>query len=393
MIIGIDARFLTHPQPGGFKTYTTNLIQALSQVDDANEYILYLDRAPVAGSLLEQGNFHYRVVDGTMPLVGMPAREQLSLRRRLVSDAPEVVHFPCNTAVYRSGFKQVVTLHDTIQVTTANPLRSVLDTGHLKSWALTAYSRWTILHAVRSAGRIITVSAYEKEQIMKNLRIPAERIAVTHLAPDRVFMPASLATKMRWYSELQQRYGIQDRFILGVGYEPRKNIPLLLAAFALIAREQLDLQLVIVAAEPHRRQVFQQLATQHQLDGRVLVLCALPPVELAKFYNLAEVFVFPSMRESFGLPPLEAMACGVPTVTMNGSSIPEIVGDGALLVDGSDAQTWASAVRQVVADDDLRADLIWRGRRRAATMTWQACARATIEVYRAALEKNVAALR
>lgn len=382
MKIGIDARFLTHPQAGGFKTYTKNLIAALSQVDDENQYVLYLDRVPTAAQLPQQQNFSWHVVGGLLPGLEMPLREQIFLRRQLVADKVDLVHFLCNTATIKLPLPYLVTLHDTIQVTHQNPLPLTKQAGSYKQWAMMAYSKWAILQTADRAQRIITVSNYEKEQIVRHLRIAPERVVVTHLAPNALFQPANQEQKQRWRHALQQRYGLPCKFVLGIGYEPRKNIPLLIQAFAQIAGTHPETGLVIVAAEANQRHVFQAMISELGLAQRAIVLGALPAQELAKLYNIADAFIFPSERESFGLPPLEAMACGVPTVAMNQSSLPEIVQAGALLIDGKEPERWAAALHSVMMDQSLRATLIHDSLQRAQQLSWQQCAQLTVKAYR-----------
>ncbi len=388
MRIGIDARFLTHPQLGGFKTYTRSLIDALSQVDEENQYILYLDRTPTDEKLPQGRNFSWRVVNGILPGVGMPLREQITLRRQAVADKVDLIHFLCNTATVHLPLPYVVTLHDTIQVTQKNPFPLSKHGGDYKRWAITAYSRWAILQTAHGAKRIMTVSNHEKAQIARHLQIEPERIVVTHLAPNLLFKPAGQEEKMAWRNTLSLRYGLPCRFVLGIGYEPRKNIPLLIQTFAQIATTHPELGLVIVAAEANQRALFQVMINERRLAERAIVLGALPAQELAKLYNIAEAFVFPSERESFGLPPLEAMACGVPTVAMNQSSIPEIVQNGALLIDGKEPAQWAAALHRVIMDQNLRATLIYGSLQRTKQLSWQKCAQITIDTYREIVAEN-----
>jgi glycosyltransferase involved in cell wall biosynthesis len=381
MRIAIDARFLTHPQPGGFKTYTTNLVNALGQIDEENEYILYLDRIPTDETFPQGKNFSWQVVPGTLPGLGMPLREQIILRQRIRADKVDLIHFLCNTATVNIPQKYIVTLHDTIQVTDTASFLSLGNLGAYKRWTIMAYSKWTILKTVHCADRIVTVSNHEKIKIVQQLKVAPEHIAVTHLAPNGLFSPVTLLQRETWRKELRQRIRLPCKFILGIGYEPRKNIPLLIKAFAQIANEYPTLGLVIVAAAAEQRVAFQSIANELGLAERAIVLGALSAHELAMLYNLAEVFVFPSERESFGLPPLEAMACGVPTLAMNMSSIPEIVQDGALLIDGKNVGIWADALRRIIGDQRLRSSLIEHGLQRAAQLNWQKCAQATIQIY------------
>jgi glycosyltransferase involved in cell wall biosynthesis len=376
--IGLDARFLTHPQQGGFKTYTVNLINALCRLDDENQYFIYLDRPYDIDLLPGKRNFNYRIVDGTLPLIGMPFREQVLLRRQISRDHLDVLHSMCNTAPIRSGIKQIITLHDLIQVTTK--IRFLEPPG-LKYWMIMAYSKAVIKYSFNTSDCILTVSEYEKMKIMDYFRVPENRVVVTHLAANSIFKPAALDERPALRIELEKKFDLAGDFILGVGYEDRKNIPLLIQAYKHLAEDFPNTNLVIVSAEEGKSLYFQQLVKEHHLDGHVIILGSMAASDLFSLYNLAKVFVFPSERESFGLPPLEAIACGTPTVAMNSSSLPEILGKGAMLVDGKDPKKWADAIRIVLTDKKLRLEMIERGLKRASESSWDNCARETIRAY------------
>jgi len=392
MKIGIDARFLTHPQMGGFKTYTENLIRALLEVDDTNQYVLYVDRPGESGALPVASNVEYRIVKGSVPGIEMPVREQFALRRAMDRDRLDLVHFLCNTAPVAIDTPYVLTLHDTVQVTSENPFRITPNLSTQKAWAITAYSKWTILRTAHAAARIITVSNYEREKIAAELSIPRDRICVTHLAPNKLYRPGSTEERAAWRQELGHTLGLPDHYLMGIGYEPRKNIPLLIKTFTQIAPLHADLHLLVIAAQEQRRQEFQEMAANTGLNGKAIILGSQPSSVLMKLYNLAELFVYPSERESFGLPPLEAMACGTPTVAMRESALPEILDQGALLVDGGDVRVWAEQITEIIGDRAQLARLTEHGLRRAAQLTWQHCARKTMDMYYAALGQNAPTL-
>jgi glycosyltransferase involved in cell wall biosynthesis len=381
MKIGIDARFLTHPQRGGFKTYTQNLLNALADFGEENQYVVYIDRKPSAADALpDRSNMTYVVVGGTLPIIGVPMREQVSLRKRIGNDRLDLVHFLCNTATVGLRTRHVLTLHDTIQVESTGlpPLtRGLAATQH---WAQTAYSRSTIRPVVRSASQVIAVSRYERDMIHQVLSVPLEKISVTYEAAAASDLQQGRNGTME--REVLQRLGARGRFLLGVGYESRKNIPLLIQAFGNLVSTIPDLRLVLVAARVAEREAFRILLEGMGLAHKTLVLGMVSPEELAVLYRAADVFVFPSEREAFGLPVLEAMAAGTPTVAMKCSSIPEIAGDAAVLVDGTDAPTWAEAIYGVLSDDALRIRLRRQGLERASHFTWRRCAEETLAVYR-----------
>jgi len=274
MKIGIDARFLTHPQLGGFKTYTVNLVRALSQVDKKNRYVIYVDRRSSESELPICENFTYKVLPAMLPVVGMPIREQITLRRQISRDKLDIVHFLCNTSPVNISEKFVLSLLDIIQVKSPQNVPNANGITNFKQWAINTYSKWTILNSVQTAKRLITLSHYEKEQISKNLGIAPEKINVTYFGIDSVFSQASPQVRDVWRSKIFPNHGENRRFIMGVGYEPRKNIPLLIEAFSHLAPNHPDLDLIIVAAKKERRMIFQQLAARLGLNGRVVVLAS-----------------------------------------------------------------------------------------------------------------------
>lgn len=381
MKIGIDARFLSHPQRGGFKTYTKNLITALTEVDQVNEYYIYLDRPLSENFPSKKENWHYKVVNGMVPVVGMPIREQFSLKRQIARDQLDAAHFLCNTAPLKIKGPYVVTLHDTIQVTAQNRFMPSEGLTALKQWAILAYSKQAINHSLKSACQIITVSNYEKQQISSQFGIPLGRICSIYLAPNPIYRPATLGDKSIWRSKLPGLYGIHRKFLLGVGWEPRKNIEFLIEIFSQLQSDYENLDLVIVCAEERKRLYFENLIVNHGVQGRAVVLGSLPAEELVMLYNLADAFVYPSERESFGLPPLEAISCGAPTIAMNKSSVPEILRDGAILIDGKNHRDWIDAIERILSDRDTRSGLVERGLRRAAQFSWRRCAEETVQIY------------
>lgn len=380
MRIGIDARFLTHPQNGGFKSYTVNLLAALPMADPEYEYIAYVDREP-DHRLPNAKNLHYKVVASRVPLVGMPWREQFGLRQQIRRDHLDLVHLTCNTGPLDLGLRTVVTLHDTIPLLPTPGIHPSLRPGTFRRWTINMYARSIIPKVARRAERVLTVSHYAKAEIMGVLGIPGDKVCVTHIAVNDAFRPGDPVEREAWRREIRAQFSVDKPFILTVGFEPRKNVPLVMDSFTHIASDH-ELSLVIVAAEETSRRCFQELALERGIGDRVHVLGAIPLDRLAALYNLAEVFVFASAREGFGLPPLEAMACGAPVIAMGRSSLPEILSPAAVLVDSDDSRVWAKSIDDLVRDPDTRAILAREGPRHAGTFSWTRCAEETVSVYR-----------
>ena len=381
MRIGIDARLLTHPQPGGFKTYTENLVAGLAAVAGDNEYVLYVDRpTDVRAEVSDRRSFTIRVLPATVPNLGMPWREQILLPLRAVRDRIDLLHSPTLTAPLSLRRPSVVTVHDMYW---RSPRRSPAGSG--RRALIDSYNRFVPPRAIRRAAAIITVSHSAKASIIEELGVCAERVFVTYEAPPPIYVPVTDPPRLE---SIRRKYGLGSCFILGIGSaDPRKNVGALLRAYAalpLSVRERHEL--VVVWAHPA---LMGELAAQVPglgLGDRVRFLNAVPSEDLVMLYNAAGVFVFPSFGEGFGLPPLEAMACGIPVIAANNSAMPEILDGAGLLVDPHDVSAMAAAVERVLRDDGVRASLIDAGRKRAAAFSWRRCAEETLQVYRNVLQ-------
>lgn len=384
MRIGLDARFLTHPQRGGFKTYTHNLVTSLSCIDSENDYIVYIDRDIDPFELPSPKNFAYHVVGSKMPVLGMPWREQIWLRRHIERDRLDLVHFLCNTGAVNLGIRSVVTLHDTIPLTSPQGAHGPIRASTIKRWAIDFYSRSVISKVSRDAERIITVSEFERAEIVRHLNIPADQISVTHLAPSRVFHDEGNSQVRASGGDVGLPAGITRPFLLTVGFEPRKNIPLVINAFSHLTSIA-GLGLVIVAAERASRDRFHQLADRLGVAERVTILGPVSPTQLAVLYKSAEIFIFASERESFGLPPLEAMACGTPVIAMGRTSMPEVLSPAAKFVDGNATEMWAEAIGSLLTDLPARKQLVRQGQQHVRKYSWDRCAVETVAVYRSVL--------
>jgi glycosyltransferase involved in cell wall biosynthesis len=378
MRIGIDARFLTHPQPGGFKTYTEQLIWALLEVDPENEYVLYVDRpsdSPAIAPLAP--NATVRVVPGTAPFIGMPWREQIGLTMQAKRDQIDVLHALCLTAPVNAPCPLVVTIHDTIWM---SPRRFSQQQKRGKCSLMDVYYRYVPQIVARRASAVITVSHDARAAIVQHLGIPAHRVFVTYEAAAPIYRTLD---RSRAIDAVQQRFGLDADFILALGSaDPRKNISTLLRAYALLPeRLRVNHNLAIVWTHPLLADSILAEARANGIEGQLRFLQRVSNDDLVNLYNAAGLFVFPSRYEGFGLPILEAMACGAPVVASNNSSIPEVAGNAALLVDAESPSSIAHAMERVFSDESLRDELIARGVQRGASFSWQRCARETVAVY------------
>jgi glycosyltransferase involved in cell wall biosynthesis len=299
-------------------------------------------------------------------------RHRLPLPVEAVTGPVDALLAPDFVAPPAARARTVVTVHDLSYLT----VPQYADPG-LRQYLATAVPR-----SLRRAAHVVAVSEATRRDIIAHLGLPPGRVTTVYNGVDPRFRPLDPAAR----AATRARLGLPERFILTVGtIEPRKNHVGLLRAFVRLAAAQPDLSLLIGGRRGWLDGPIFEEAARLGLGERVRFLGAVPDADLPALLGAASVFAFPSWYEGFGLPPLEAMACGTPVVTSNASSLPEVVGEAGLLVDPGDDAALAAALGRALTDEALRADLARRGPDRAARFTWAATARRLLEVFQRAL--------
>ena len=230
--------------------------------------------------------------------------------------------------------------------------------------------------ALAKAEKIITISEFTKKEVVENLKYPSERVEATHLGVD--------SKAYRPIRDFKKPNCFKGKTILYSGTEDfRKNVPSLIKAFYKLKKKLPDVKMVKVGKPGCRlgRKKLLKLITKLGLNKDVTFVGYVPEDELPLFYNSADLFVFPSIYEGFGLPPLEAMACGLPVITSNASSLPEVVGDAGIMKDPHDIDGFANSMYEVLTNDGLREDMIKRGLKRAKSFSWEKTAMKTLRIY------------
>jgi glycosyltransferase involved in cell wall biosynthesis len=362
--IGIDARKL---HDFGIGTYIRNVLQHLARLDRQTEYVVLCraDDTAFAASLGE--NFRGVVETSGNYSVSEQIRIPLALMRERVT----LFHAPHYVLPPLVRCKSVVTIHDCIHL---------MFPQYLPNRFALAYARASIGLAARRSTRVLTVSESSKRDILRFVDVPPEKIDVIYNAYDERFgiePPEEVVTRVR------ERYQLHDPFVLYAGnVKPHKNLERLIEAFDLVRKRGLDhLKLVLIGDEISRYAALRRAVHSHQLHKYVRFLGYMPQETLAVLYRLAGVFVFPSIYEGFGLPPLEAMASGTPVVTSNVSSLPEVAGDAAVLVDPYQSSAIADGIERVLCDEPLRRELRAKGLARAHQFSWDASVRRVREIY------------
>jgi glycosyltransferase involved in cell wall biosynthesis len=363
--VAIDTRKL---HDFGIGTYIRNLLRHLARLDRTSEYVL-LCRPDDCQTIRALGPNFRPVVDRSGHY---SVREQVSLPFAVAREKVDVFHAPHYVLPTLMPARSVVTIHDCIHL---------MFPQYLPYRLAQAYARAVMYSATTRANRILTVSESSKRDILRFCTVSPEKITVIYNAIDERFRIAPTEDAM---TKVQERYQLEDPFVLYVGnVKPHKNVERLIEAFALVRQQRSDgLKLMIIGDEISKHQMLRRAVHSHKLHKHVRFLGFVPEVTLSVLYRLAGVFVFPSLYEGFGLPPLEAMACGAPVITSKVSSLPEVVGDAAVLVDPHNSEEIAAAILNVLTDPALANELRTRGFARAQSFSWPRSVSRTLEIYR-----------
>ena len=360
MRIGVVLSGLTaKARRGGVARYAHCLLSTLAEMDQQNRYVLFLHPDNARDFAHLPGRWR-RVV---LPLPRPEARylEQIVLPPLLYGSRLDVVHYPVLAPALAYGGPSVVTAHDLTNH--LFPRRA-----NLRSWV---YYRYILRMGATRATSVIAVSRNTRNDIVRLWGLASERVEVIYEAASPVF-DGRLANPSR----------AEENYFLAVGtVEPNKNFARLLEAYG-AARSRLpdDTNLVVVGQPGWQYNGVLRSAHELGLNGSVRFIGYVPDADLADLYSGALAFVYPSLYEGFGLPPLEAMACGAPVIASRASSLPEVVGEAGLLVDPLDVEDIAAAMVRVASDPALREAMRGAGRARARQFSWQECARRTLAV-------------
>ena len=371
MRIGIDTRYLSHGLLGGVHTYVASLVPALLRAAPQDEFYLYADaKSPLELDALP-ANAHLRLLPYGSPLSSVI--NDLRIQNWMARDAIEVAHFPANYGFGPAGARTVITLHDEINIL---PLVAILR-GHRKqpqTIAMMCYLHATSTAAVRRADSLLTVSEHARRRITQVGVVPAERIVAVHSAPSvgtrRVEDPAQLEA-------VRRQFVLPGRFILA---DALKNPAALLRAWAALdAPLREGVEVVFFCRTPNLPSEVRAAVARNA----VRVLIRPTRDELLALYSLCDAFVFPSWIEGFGLPVLEAMACGAPVIASDRGSLPEVVGDAGFICDAEDDAAIAAHLAMLLTQPQVAEMQRRKGYAHAARFTWARTAQRVLDVYRA----------
>lgn len=365
MKIGIEAERANLPNPTGVERYAAELIKNLAKLDAKNQYVLYFRTKPEEWFLKLPENFKCKVIP--FPKFWT----QLRLSWEMIFHPVDILLILASVLPIIHPKKSIFTCHDL-----AYEMFPDAFPGFMRNYLV-----WSTRFAVRNAKKILAVSEATKKDLVKIYDAEEDNIAVSHLGYDNSeFYP-------RKYEEVQpvlDRYGlVYQKYALFVGtIQPRKNLEKLIEAWQKIKKEnRLEEKLVIAGGRGWMWEPILKKIKTAGIDGSVVYLDYLDKKDLPFVYCGAKLLTLPALYEGFGLPPLEAMASGVPVVVSNVSSLPEVAGDAGVLIDPNSVDSIAEGLLKVLTDRNLRDGMVAKGLARAKIFTWENTARRTLEVF------------
>ncbi len=371
MKIGLDIRTINEPKSGvGY--YVTNLIREFQSIDATNEYFMISNNHSYESEFRSLGNFtNFKTwISNENHIIG-DLWESFYLPHLLSNKNVDVFHGPAFMIPLRSvGFRTVVTIHDVVAFTRTETVP--------KKYAL--YMRILLNQVVRKVDKIIAPSISTKSDLIKYLNTPEEKIHVVYNAVSPQYSPAPPGHDQE---EIKRKFGIRNKYILFAGnLEPRKNLTRLMEAFNMaLPKLNEEYQLVICGKRGWLYQDILRTYEKFNLNNEIILTNYVTEQDLINLYQSADIFAFPTLYEGFGFPPLEAMGCGVPVITSNVSSLPEIVGDAAVLVNPLDTGEISEAIVTMAHSEALREELKKKGLKRSALFSWKDTARKTLDIY------------
>ncbi len=372
MRIGIEGQRLFRQKKHGMDMVALELVRNLQEIDQTNEYFIFIkkDEDPCLES---SENFHIVELESKP----YPLWEQKILPAAARKAGCEILHCTSNTAPIFTSIPMVVTIHDIIYMESISLFRkgssSYQRFGNM-------YRSFIVPMVVKKCRKVITVSEFEKKRISSFFKIDDSRIKAIYNGVSFHFRPVNDPSV---FESLRARYKLPDKFVFFFGNtDPKKNTIGVLRALSLFnKRSEEKLHLVMLDFD---RQALNKLIDEvgdSSLNNYITLTGYIPNSELPGIYSMSSVFLYPSLRESFGIPMLEAMACGTPVITSNTSSMPEVAGNAAIFIDPFKPEQITDAMFKLLSDQELRSNLVSEGYIQSGKFTWKNMAMQMLEVY------------
>jgi glycosyltransferase involved in cell wall biosynthesis len=376
MIIGIEAQRIFRKKKHGMDMVALELIRNLQSIDTENEYIIFVKPDSDDTVIKETANFKIVKLKGGF----YPFWEQFCLPRAAKKAGCQLLHCTSNTAPIFTSIPLVVTLHDIIYMESSY-LKILKGTGTLYQKFGNAYRKMFVPRIVKKSKKIITVSHFEKNRIGQFFGMDGDtRLTAVYNGVSEYFKPITDFTELQ---RVKTKYHLPEHFFFFLGNtDPKKNTKGALKAFSdFIKQTGSDYKLVMLDYDLSELEKLLDEIGDKALIDRIVLTGYVVNTDLPSIYCQCEVFLYPSLRESFGIPMLEAMSCGVPVITSNTSSMPEVAGDAALIIDPFKSEQITEALIQLTSDLPLRNRLIEKGLKQSAKFSWKAMVKDVLEIY------------
>ncbi|MBS5823588.1 MAG: glycosyltransferase family 4 protein [Clostridium argentinense] len=372
MKIGIDARAAKWYRGTGIGTYTYQLINSLNNIDLANEYLLF-----TVENYNSQINFKNNFSLSPIKKSNSPNFwDEVNIPNVLDNKNIDIYHVPQNGVglPIKKKCPFIITLHDTIPI----HMPETVGDRYLEIFSTKMKS------IIENSDGIITVSEFSKEDIAKDFNYPKEKIFVTYLASEDIYKPID---KVISASMIKKQYSLPSDYILYVGgFSPRKNILGLIKAYSKLPNNIKERHKLVIAGNKGKSYpIYKKCAEDYNVDNNVIFPGFISMEYMPYLYNAASLFVYPSFYEGFGLPPIEAMACGIPVIAANATSIPEILEDAAILFNPNDIDELQDKLYELLMNENIRQNIIHKGFIKNNSLSWEKTALDTLKAYKSIL--------
>lgn len=371
MKIGIEAQRLFREKKHGLEIVAMEMIRHLQAIDKINQYVIFV-RKDVDNICIEETS-NFRILE--IPASSFPEWEQIKLPAAIKKEKIDILHCTANTAPLFSSVPIILTLHDVIFLEDT----AILDNYYQNLGNI--YRKLVVRMTVKKVKRVLTVSHSEKKQILKHFNLNSNKLKVLYNAADKSFKKMSIAETER----IKLKYSLPDNFILFFGNSAaKKNTEGTINGYLHYLNKGNDQKLPLVVAgafEEYLRNMLAKYNLQPKVQAKIKIIGYIPFSDQPALYNLADLFLYTSKRESFGLPILESMACGTPVISSNTSSIPEIADTAAHLIDPSNPVSIGDGILKVLGDEAYRNQLVDLGYKRASDFSWETNAQELVKIY------------
>lgn len=377
MKIGIEGQRLYRKKKHGMDMVALELIRELQKLDDENEYVIFIKPDEDRNIFEKSPNFKFVELQGGP----YPAWEQMALPKAAKAEGCDLLHCTSNTAPVSPKMPLVVTLHDIIYLESISLFKKG-GTWYQKFGNM--YRRYVVPRVVRKADKIITVSEFERNRIHDFFGFPEKdnRLVAVYNGVSEHFRKISDKSELQRVKEL---YALPDRFLFFLGNtDPKKNTKGVLKAFSDYMKKSKDKDLYLVIldyAEMELEKLLNEIGDS-TVREKIILTGYVVNTDLPAVYNLCSIFLYPSLRESFGIPMLEAMRCGVPVITSNTSSMPEVSGGAAYIIDPFKPEEITKGIEKLLSDEKLRKKLTENGIKQAEKFSWRSMAEHVLELYK-----------